>query len=182
VTMGVSSRRGGPSILLFLDYDGTLVSFKDTPLEAVLSPARKALLRRLAGKLRVCIVTGRSLAEIRRFVGLEELAYIGNHGLEMTWDGRAWVHPGALRLKPLVQDALRRIDARSAGWEGRLVENKGLTGSVHYRLLGPTLRKRMFRVVRREVEPAGRKLKIVAGAKVWEIRPGIARMPDHLSR
>jgi trehalose-phosphatase len=161
------------SVLLFLDYDGTLVGFQDVPRKAVLSPARRRFLRDLSRVHRVVIVSGRSLAEIRRLVGLPGIAYIGNHGLEMELGGRTWVHPLAVRLQPVLQAALERIARASRDIPGPLIEDKGLTASVHFRPLTPATARRVRRIVRREMRPDLRSLRLVAGNKVWEIRPRV---------
>lgn len=172
--MNIISLRPGPPLLLFLDYDGTLVDFRDVPPRAILSPSRRTLLRRLARKNWVCIVTGRSLAEIRRLVGLRDMAYIGNHGLEMQWDRRTWIHPRALGLRPALRDVLGRIEHRSRRIPGRRVEDKGLTASVHFRQMSPAARTRMRQILQAEMRAASQTFRLVAGKKVWEIRPRVS--------
>src|SRR5690348_5207324 len=70
--------RRAADCFLFLDFDGTLSPIVEDPLQAALEPKAKALLRRLhcmAG-LRIAIISGRSLSDIRSRVGLD-LIYAG---------------------------------------------------------------------------------------------------------
>ena len=75
----------GQNWALFLDFDGTLVDLAPTPGAVCLSPAVRFSTLRLFQLLggAVAIVTGRTLSEIDRFVGLPDLPLAGSHGLEM---------------------------------------------------------------------------------------------------
>jgi trehalose-phosphatase len=163
----------GQRLLLFLDYDGTLVPIQRSPDRAVLSHRRKRFLEDLSERMFVCIVSGRSLADVRRCVGIERLAYIGNHGLEARWGRRTWVHPLAKKRRPALARLLKRIEARTTRFARLLVEDKGLTGSVHFRRLDPALVEPLRRIVADEVLREGRAFIVTEGKKVLEIRPNI---------
>ena len=86
----VLSRLGGRRLALFLDYDGTLTPIVSRPELAVLPDATREVLRRLASRATVAVVSGRALADAKALVGLEELVYAGNHGFEIRGpDGTA---------------------------------------------------------------------------------------------
>src|ERR1700733_5042320 len=74
--------REAGSIALFLDFDGTLAGLKDDPGEVVLNRAARAALMRLARNpaVRVCIISGRRLADLRPRVGVPGIVYLGVHG------------------------------------------------------------------------------------------------------
>lgn len=163
----------GERILLFLDYDGTLVPIKKTPELAVLHPLRRRFLERLGEDVFICIVSGRSLAEIRRLVGIKGIAYIGNHGLEISYGQKIWIHPEVKKSKPVLRKALKRIRERTQVLPGVIVEDKGLTGSIHYRQLSPAFWKPLKKIVRTEVESRRQELKLTEGKRVFEIRPNI---------
>ena len=160
-------------ILLFLDYDGTLVPIKKAPELAVLRASRRRLLERLSRKAFVCIVSGRSLADIQKLASIKDIAYIGNHGLEISYRGREWIHPKAKRIKPVLNNVLERIRRKTGDWPGLLVENKGLTGSVHYRRLAAPLPKKLRDITEYEVQLRSGELKLTEGKKVYEIRPNV---------
>jgi len=163
----------GRPLLLFLDYDGTLVSLKRAPELAVLRTSRRRLLQRLSRSAFICIVSGRSLADIRKMASIKDIAYIGNHGLEISFRGRRWTHPEAKRIKPVIKNVLERIRRKTGDWPGLLVEDKGLTGSVHYRRLAAPLPQKLRNIIEQEVRSRGRELKLTEGKKVLEIRPNI---------
>jgi len=166
--------KGRRRVLLFLDYDGTLTPVRKTPELAVLSSSRRRLLERLNLNILVCIVSGRSLGDVRRLVSIRNIAYIGNHGLEMTYRNLRWTHPEAVRTRPVLRDALARIRQMTKPWPGLLVEDKGLTGSVHYRSLAAPLPGELRGLVEGEVLSRGGALKLTEGKKVFEIRPSMA--------
>ncbi|WKZ33034.1 MAG: trehalose-phosphatase [Thermodesulfobacteriota bacterium] len=123
-------------VSLFLDYDGTLTPVAGRPEDARLSFQMKELVRTLAVSMPVAIVSGRGLADIMSLVGIDGVAYAGNHGLEaaapdftMTYDiGRA-----AREELDGLAPALSELEER---WKGVIFENKGASHTVHYRLLG----------------------------------------------
>ena len=71
--------------LLMFDYDGTLAPFRVNRAHAVLTPAMRRTLRRLARlpRHRLAIVSGRSLRELTRLVGTLPVTVIGEHGWEV---------------------------------------------------------------------------------------------------
>ena len=73
------------SILLFLDYDGTLTPIVKTHYKAILQTKTKNLLKSLVKNksVELSIVTGRSLTDIKRLVGLKGICYCGCHGLDI---------------------------------------------------------------------------------------------------
>jgi trehalose-phosphatase len=104
---------------LFLDVDGVLAPIVDDPESARVPEPTRAELRRLAGRYGlVACVTGRPGADAARIVGVSELRYVGEHGLELE--------PGAARFA----DEIRRVVDES-GWPD--VERKPYSAALHYR-------------------------------------------------
>ena len=170
---GSGERRG--YYLLGLDFDGTLSPIARRPGLAKLPFRNKALLQRLAKlrKVRVAIVTGRALSDIKTKVGLPGLIYVGNHGLEIEdLSGRVWVHPQARRVAGLMRRLAAELREALKRFPGAFVEDKGLTLSVHYRALPRYLSPRPIREIIGElVAGERRRVRIKAGKMVWEIRP-----------
>jgi len=158
------------NILLFLDYDGTLVPLKKDPDLAILPSFIRRILKDLAKKIFLCIVSGRPVLELKRYVGIKNIFYIGNHGFEIS-RGKNWVHPEAIKIKPLLHKTLRRIKVKTKDFRGVLIEDKGLTASIHYRLLHPKKRKKLKQVIIEEIALKNRFLRITEGKMVLEIRP-----------
>jgi trehalose 6-phosphate phosphatase len=164
----------GVPLALFLDYDGTLVPIRRTPALARLGPMRRAELEWLARRTSVAVVSGRPLAEIRRMVGVPRLVYAGNHGLEIWSRGRKWVHPEAARRSLVMARMASAIRTLTRGVPGILVEDKGLTLSVHYRRVPRWRRAALRRAVAEKVRTAPPGLRLAQGKMVLEIRPDIA--------
>jgi trehalose 6-phosphate phosphatase len=104
---------------LLLDVDGVLAPIVEVPHDASVPEETRAELRRLHGRYAlVACISGRSGADARRVVGLDELVYVGEHGLELEPDAAAW------------SDRLQAF-ATTVDWDD--VERKPLTVSFHYR-------------------------------------------------
>lgn len=170
---GLEPVRGRPLFLL-LDYDGTLVPIRRRPEDAVLSRPRREILRRLSRRTFVAVVSGRSLADIKGRIGVASVALVGNHGLEIACGARRWRHPGAEAVRGDLGRALAAVRRRLRGCPGLLVEDKGLTGSVHVRRVRPGRRAEVEAVVRDEIGRRRRTLMLTRGHCVLELRPRLA--------
>ncbi len=119
---------------VFTDIDGTISPIAPTPAAAVVDSACRAALQRLVStSARVAAVSGRAAADAQAMVGLAGLRYIGNHGLEWWADGVTMPAPSAVPYIAAVAAALAALESYDLP-EGVLIENKGVTASVHYRL------------------------------------------------
>ncbi|HET9477013.1 MAG TPA: trehalose-phosphatase, partial [Dehalococcoidia bacterium] len=73
---------------IFSDIDGTLAPIVRDPAKSRISPRAKELLEGLIERdVRVALVSGREIDAARRIVGLDNVAYAGNHGLHVRLDG-----------------------------------------------------------------------------------------------
>jgi trehalose 6-phosphate phosphatase len=159
------------------DIDGTLSPIAPTPHEAVLGPgAREALLALTRTVDLVAAVTGRSAADAAVMVDVPEMLIVGNHGLEWMERGERIVHPVAVETQPRLETALAEIAARAADdtrLHGVIVENKELSGSVHYRLTSDPDYS-YDRIVEWAKELAlTNDLRVTEGRMVIELRPPI---------
>lgn len=161
-------------LLLLLDFDGTLAPLEETPRQARLPGATKALIMRLKTRrgVDVAVVSGRSIRDIRSRVGLRKIYYAGNHGLEIDGPGFSFRHPRAAALKPTMQGLAGALRKDCRGLPGVIIENKGMTLSVHYRRLPPGRLKELGKIIRLYQERTSR-LPVWwrTGHRVWEIVP-----------
>src|SRR5438105_12833556 len=74
--------------VLFTDVDGTISTLAPTPGSATVSPRAKKLLTAIAERVRVVVISGRTLVDVRRMVGLGNVTYVGSHGLARWVEGR----------------------------------------------------------------------------------------------
>jgi trehalose 6-phosphate phosphatase len=160
------------------DIDGTISGIAPTPAEAMVDPGAKAALAMLMERLAtVAVVSGRAPRDGAEMVGLPELTYVGNHGLERIVRGTPWTHPVAAAAQPAVAAALTEIEnaarmADDAPW--LLVENKGVTGTVHYRLApDPAAAAALLEpLARAAADRHG--LRLTLGRMIFEVRPALA--------
>ncbi len=129
----VGSGRSG----LVTDIDGTISPIVAQPEDAAVLPrAREALLGLRDVLTLVAIVTGRSVADARQMVGIDGLTYVGNHGLETFSDGHVELVSEARPWEPRVAAVLDQVALHLPAElrTGVIIENKGATASLHYRL------------------------------------------------
>ncbi len=166
-------RRTGRLVLL-LDYDGTLSPIVARPELAVPAPGARAAVEQLLRHegLQVAIVSGRGLADARERFGVEGIAYAGNHGMEIEGPGIHRIHAEAAAARPLLERVAAQLSVTLRDLEGALVEDKGLTLSIHYRLVQP---ERIGQVRERVTEAVGQlpELRLTEGKMVLEVRPRV---------
>jgi trehalose 6-phosphate phosphatase len=160
------------------DIDGTISAIAPTPAEAMVDPGAKAALALLAERLpAVAVVSGRAPQDGAAMVGLPELTYVGNHGLERIARGTPWTHPIAAAAQPAIAAALVEIESAAraeADVPWLLVENKGVTGTIHYRLAPDPIAAAAL------LEPLARAaadrygLRLTLGRMIFEVRPALA--------
>lgn len=123
------------------DYDGTLAPIVDRPELARLPPQTRDSLVELSTRLPsgpeflVGIISARSLEDVASRVGIHGLIYAGNHGLAIRGPGLDFVHPEALRIKDRLDQVYVRLKQELAVHPGAFAEHKGLSLTVHYRLV-----------------------------------------------
>jgi trehalose 6-phosphate phosphatase len=113
--------------LMAFDYDGTLAPIVDDPERAEMRPRTRELLRQVATKYRVAVITGRGRMDTLRFLeGIPLLEIIGNHGAESR----------GTRPNPVIQrvaDWRRGLEKTLNSMEGIVLEDKRYSLSIHYR-------------------------------------------------
>lgn len=169
--------RSAEHVLLLSDYDGTLTPIVERPELAELPPQTREVLERLVRRhnLTVGIISGRALGDLKARLGLEGIVYAGNHGLEMEGPGLWFVNPLAEEIRPLLRLLhLALLQALSA-LRGVLVEDKGLTLSVHYRQVDSGRVAEVKSALESVVSPsrAGDRVRVMSGKKVYEVRPAV---------
>jgi len=161
-----------PKVFIFLDYDGTLVPIARRPDLAVLSPERKKILRRLAKcpNIKIAIISGRGLSNVKRLVGMQNIIYAGNHGFEIYVGGKHWIHPATKKFIPTLKK-IKTALKNNFRHRGLLLEDKGLTLSAHYRLIPKNIFPAFKTIFDRAIKPEEKKINITHGKKVFEVRP-----------
>src|SRR5581483_4538128 len=91
---------------LFLDIDGTISPLAATPREAVVPHEIRTLLHELSRHIQVIIVSGRTLVDARRMLGVDALIYVGSHGLATWIEGREELDGAVLPYVRFAQQAM----------------------------------------------------------------------------
>ena len=164
-------------LLLLFDYDGTLSPIVARPEDAVLPSQTRRSLAAMAGHPRCIagIVSGRSLTDLRHMVGIPDLVYAGNHGMEIDGPQLQFTHPDAVLAREVLGQVCSTLASDLQHIPGVLVEDKGLTLTVHYRG-APEERVPEVEATATEVTASNVKsgeLKLTRGKKVIEVRPDI---------
>lgn len=161
-------------LVLLLDFDGTLAPIVDRPeLAALPEPTREAILRLASTPgVEVALVSGRGLEDVRSRAGLGPLLYAGNHGMEIHGPGVDQVHPEAAAARPSLDEIIRELRPRLADIPGALLEDKGLTLSVHFRMVAGERVPEVERIVRVAAE-ARPGIRLTEGKCVLEVRPRV---------
>lgn len=162
-------------LLVCLDFDGTLAPIVERPEDAEILPENAAAVRELhdTDGVRTAVVSGRALDDVRERVAVGGLAYAGNHGLELQADeDETTIHPEADRHRPTVQSVADDLAVEFEAIDGALVERKGVTATVHYRLAAEERVDEIERTVQSRVEGV-EGLEVTDGKQILEVRPTV---------
>lgn len=163
------------NLCFILDYDGTLTPIANQPSQARLKPRVRALLKDLAGMpgVKVAIMSGRSLNDLERSVGVKGLDYVGNHGLERKIQGLLEIDPFAVQLRQSISKLSDKLKWALKDMPGVLVEDKTYSVSVHYRNVAPQNISKVRRIFQKTWHDFQVKVsfRVRPGKKVWEVRP-----------
>jgi trehalose 6-phosphate phosphatase len=170
----VNQLKDSSHILFFTDYDGTLTAIKEKPELAILPGEMRVLLEEVAQlpRFTLGVISGRAIADLKGLVGIRDILYVGNHGLEIEGPLSDLVFPGAALQTPLLKilnSALRRALEQI---NGVLVENKEFSLSVHHRLADEQKTGEIETIVNKILKEAvdSGMVTITAGKKVLEVR------------
>lgn len=124
---------GLEGVALFLDLDGTLAPIAERPEDVRPDPRRTGLLERLSGELegRLAVVSGRSLDDIDHILEGRVTPVAAVHGL-VRRDVNGVI--GQAAPHPALAAAREAICAFAAQDPNLIVEDKGLSLTLHYRL------------------------------------------------
>jgi len=161
---------------VLLDLDGTLAPIVERPDDVRIPEDLRRLLPRIAERFGLlAFISGRAINGLRGIVGLDGVAYSGNHGLEIRLpDGRRLPSPDAGDHREALRAFARRWVPGDLGRSGVWLEDKGATLTFHYRTAPDP--GRAVDLLEREVAPAARAAGLLAapGRMSLEIHPTAA--------
>lgn len=163
--------------ILIFDFDGTLSPISKSPQEVVLSSETKNLLEKLHKKkgVYVAIISGRNLNDLKNKVGIKNLIYGGNHGLEGKLPDRKYNYPIPTKILKAIEQVKKKLKKITSGFSGTFIEDKGSVLSFHYRGTPrqsiPAVKLLLNKIVKLYVKKG--LIKVIAGKKVYEIFPNV---------
>jgi trehalose 6-phosphate phosphatase len=155
------------------DIDGTLAPIAQDPQQAAVPDGARAVLAELSGRFPVVgCISGRRATEARELVGVDGIAYAGNHGLELLLPGDTEPRLDA-SLRDREDTAARfvaELDGGGLTAAGLRAEDKGPIQALHWR--GAEDERAAEGRAREIAAEAGRVgLEPRWGRKVLELRP-----------
>jgi trehalose 6-phosphate phosphatase len=120
--------------LFAFDFDGTLAPISPDPAAIGIPELIRKEFIILNEQAAVAVITGRSCQDARRHLGIAPRYLIGNHGAEGLpgWEDREEDFVRTAKEWQRQLDALLPLEDRT----GIVIENKGVTLSIHYRHTG----------------------------------------------
>jgi trehalose 6-phosphate phosphatase len=160
--------RGKKHIVIFLDFDGTLVRIAPLPDAVCLPSETREVLRRL-GKHRnveLIIISGRRRADLQRFVGLRKIKYMGLYGWENK-SNKKLPYPERVALAQTLVDLLAELPAYPGAW----IEPKYNSFSVHLKGLNVEIKREVQQVVTKRVGLLSETLQAMTNLRDVEVAP-----------
>lgn len=154
---------------LFLDLDGTLAPLADRPQDVAPDPRRTRLVEQLGARLdgRLAVISGRTLADIDRILEGRVVCAAAVHGLQRRARYGTLVKAPT---HPALSHAICALHGLARRDEGLIVEEKGASVALHFRL-APGCAAEVRMAARRIAEDTG--LVLQEGDMVAELRtPG----------
>ena len=164
--------QGGRSLILLLDYDGTLSPIVNDPTKADISPEMRGTVEAAAQRLPVAIISGRDREDVQNRVGVRGLIYAGNHGFDIAGGGHSKILPEAAEVRGDVAFAEERLRQHLESLSGVIIEHKRFSVAVHHRLVeDECVVEQIARTVEEVREETS--LRLRKGKKVLELEPAI---------
>jgi trehalose 6-phosphate phosphatase len=155
---------------VLLDIDGTLLDLAPTPREVWVPPGLAKTLHRLHQRTNgaLALVSGRSLNDIDLIFAPDQFPAVGGHGAEMRLEADS--EAVAAHAPPMDKELKRRLAAIARLSPGILLEDKGYSLALHYRL-APHAEKAIYEAVsliRADLPNAP--IEVLPGKQVCEIK------------
>ena len=168
-----AERLGGARPAVFTDYDGVLTPIVDRPEDALISASMREVLRELASRCPVCVVSGRDRAVVQQLMGVDDLVVAGSHGFDI-WSPEAGTleHEAGSAQEGLIENVTAELDQAVGGVPGVAIEPKKISVAAHYRLVADEGdRAKVREAVQQLLAERPDELKMTPGKMVYELQP-----------
>jgi trehalose 6-phosphate phosphatase len=161
------------AILLCVGFDGALAPIDERPDEVRLAHRVRESLRALAqlDRVNLAVFSGRERDDLAHLVDLPRVILVGNHGLQIAGPGLLFVEPTAAQFGDQIQQLSSDLAERLREIPGVIVENKGLTVTVHIRTTPQPLHEQVRKIVHSALANASHPFLLREGRMTYDIRP-----------
>ncbi|MDA0988704.1 MAG: trehalose-phosphatase [Chloroflexi bacterium] len=158
---------------LITDIDGTIAAITTTPDETLVSSLCRSSLTTLTSSMAlVAVLTGRNSFKARDMLDINGAVYVGSHGLDIWRDGKLEVREEAIEYAQAIQGLVDKL-RNDLDIPGLLLEDKGVSIGIHYRLSQePEIARKAILDMLAHV-PDAQGLLITEGKLVVEVRPPV---------
>jgi trehalose-phosphatase len=164
--------RQARTLYLGIDFDGTLTPIAEHPSAVNLSPRAHEVLERLSKRegVRLAILSGRTLDDLKDKIQLKNVFYVGSTGLETEDEsGRRESNLGPNQGIP--NELVQELENWCLRFPGSWLESKHNSCALHYRSVAPSLQPAFGAGVRRRIRPFASQATLVHGKAVFEVMP-----------
>jgi alpha,alpha-trehalase len=164
-----------PALIVFLNTDRLLAPVADVHEPAELSMTVRQILRALArmDNVKVALISSRKLSELRTLIGLPELSYAGNNGLEVCTPDSSFTEPAAVSLQETVRELSSQLAQKLQPIAGAWVENRDLALSVHYAQAPEASADEVRHLVHATLAESKHPFVLTQGDKTYDIGPRV---------
>jgi trehalose 6-phosphate phosphatase len=127
----------------------------------------------LSDRIRLAVISGRALNDLRHQLPIERVILAGNHGLEIDADGTHFEHEAAHGIRPYLEQSCRDIKRLLTEWPGAWLEDKQLSLTVHYRDVHSNLHHDLRCAIRRSQVGRNPMIGLRPAIKALELYPKV---------
>jgi len=160
--------RGKNRIVIFLDFDGTLVRIAPMPDSVSLQSETREVIRRLGQnrKVELVIISGRRRADLQKFIGIRQIKYMGLYGWENK-NNKKLPYAERVVLAQTLVDLLAELPAYPGAW----IEPKLNSFSVHLKGLKEEAQRGVRQAVKKHVDLLPETLQAMNNLRDVEVAP-----------
>jgi trehalose 6-phosphate phosphatase len=155
-------------LVFFLDFDGTLVRIAPMPGAVRLDEGTREVLRKLAEhrNVTIAVISGRQRAELRHFIGIHKLKYMGLYGWESNGNKKVPFSVRVTLARTLVE-LLTELPAYPGVW----IEPKRNSFSVHLKGTSGETQRRVREKLKKRVALLRDTLQMMTNLRDVEVAP-----------
>lgn len=163
----------GDELAFLTDFDGTLAEINPNPVLSRMNAKTTELIHRLARhpNIHLAVISGRRLSDVRERVGIANITYSGNHGMEITFSNQMEYHYPMPPEVYLNCSLLRNVLQQKLATHGAWVEDKNVSLTYHYRSVPAELQDEYVTLARQHTRDFG--YKSVQAHYAIEIKPPV---------